>query len=156
MAKLQSISLAGSNTPASLSSLQITQQSFNLGVTEDGVYGVQFTCTDDGRGTGAQFVPLDRLEDFCDVLEGFADPDSLTGKQASTDPVSVMRDTMALVTDDKGVGDGRVSFRTQLGQGQKPTRLNQSEIPAVVAYLRSQIAPSLATVEQVKAKAKKG
>lgn len=156
MAKLTGISLGGVSSVSAKSSLQLTQESFILGANQDGIYGVQFTCTDDGRGTGGQFVPLDRLEDFCNSLEKYADPESLKGKSAATDAVTVMEATMAYVDEDVAPGQNiRVAFRTQLGQGQKPTRVNQTEIPAIVEYLRGQIAPSQAAVAKVVAAKKK-
>jgi len=157
MAKLVSIS-TGSSSPSHRSSLDIVQESYGLGFNPDtNQYGFQFTGTDDGRGTGGQFIPLDDAEAFCDMLEGFAEPDSLNRGAASTNPVEVARATMELVEEKEGTpanAPARVAFRTQLGQGQKPTRIVQAEIPAVVAFLRSQIEPSRATVAKVVANKK--
>lgn len=157
MAKLTGISLGGSSVVAHRSATEIAASSFQLGTNDAGVIGVQFTTTDDGRGTGGQFIPLDDLDNFCDVLEGFADPASLTGKVAASNPVEIMRATMAYVDEEIGPNDPvRVSFRTAVGQGMKPTRLPQNEIPAVVEFLRSRIEPARAAVAlALAAKAKK-
>jgi len=159
MAKLVSIALAGSAAVSNRSSLDIVQESYGLGFNPDtNQYGFQFTGTDDGRGTGGQFIPLDDAEAFCDMLESFAEPDSLNRAGGPTNPVEIARATMELVEEKEGTpanAPARVAFRTQLGQGQKPTRIVQAEIPAVVAYLRSRIESSRATVAQVVAKGKK-
>lgn len=160
MAKLVSIAIAGALNPSARSSLDIVQESYNLGFNPDTAqYGFQFTGTDDGRGTGSQFIPLDDAEAFCDMLEGFAEPESLNRGAASTNPVEVARATMELVEEKEGTpatAPARVAFRTQLGQGQKPTRIVQQEIPAIVQYLRGRIESSRATVAQVVAKKGKG
>lgn len=157
MAKLQSISLGVVGAAHARSSLDIVTESYGLARTEGSnpVYGFSFTGTDDGRGTGGQFIPLDDAEAFCDMLEGFAEPESLNRAGASTNPVEIARATMELVEEKEGTpatAPARVAFRTQLGQGQKPTRIVQSEIPAVVAYLRSRIASSRAVVAGILAK----
>jgi hypothetical protein len=157
MAKLVSIALGNSAVAHQRSSLDIVQESFQLAKTDsqNPVFGFTFTGTDDGRGTGSQFIPLDDAEAFCDMLEGYADPDSLNGVEASANPVEVARNTMELVQEKEGTpanAPARVAFRTARGQGMKPTRIVQSEIPAVVAYLRSRIASSRAVVAGILAK----
>jgi len=141
------------------SALQILQDSFVVGIEEGtNIPGVQFTTTDDGRGTGAQFVPLDRLADFCDTLAGFAEPGAISKRAQDTDPVAVMRDTMSFVEKDGEVGPNdpiMVAFRTRLGQGQKPTRLPVSEITAVADFLRSRIESSEVIVKNALAAAAK-
>lgn len=157
MAKLVAIGLGNlSNAGKPVrTSLSLVEESYGLALNnETGEYGFQFTATDDGRGTGSQFIPLDDAEDFCNMLESFEDISSLRERTVSGNPVEIARATMALVVDKDGNEDGRVSFRTANGQGMKPTRLNHAEIPAIVAHIRGRLESSRATVAQVVAKAK--
>ena len=160
MAKLVSLGLGATSGKITRSALTILADSFVVGIEEGtGIPGVQFTTTDDGRGTGAQFVPLDRLADFCDTLEGFAEPGAISKRAQDTDPVAVMRDTMSFVKGpDEEVTPGEpimVAFRTKLGQGQKPTRLPLDEIRDVADFLRSRIESSEVIVRNALAAAKK-
>lgn len=158
MAKITPLLVAAVGSRSVRSSLDITATSYRLGLdTATGEYGFTFTATDDGRGTGQQFIALDDAEDFCDMLDSFADIEVLRNRVVSGNPVEIARTTMALVLDKDGNEDGRVSFRTANGQGMKPTRLNHSEITAISAHIRGRLEASRATVAQVIAdkKAKK-
>lgn len=159
MAKLVSLGLGNTSGKITRTAMQILAESFVVGIEEGtNIPGVQFTTTDDGRGTGAQFVPLDRLADFCDTLEGFAEPGAISKAAADTDPVAVMRDTMSFVEKDGEVGPNdpiMVAFRTRLGQGQKPTRLPLDEIVSVASFLRERIESSELIVKNALAAAAK-
>lgn len=150
MAKFATLDLGNGSTAGKpvRSALTILAESFRVGIDESvtpNVPCVQFTTTDDGRGTGAQTIPLARLQDFCDEFERFAEPGALTAQAASGDAVEVMRDTMALVEKEGGHGPNDTiycAFRTARGQGMKPTRLPVNEIGSVAAFLRSRIESS--------------
>jgi hypothetical protein len=161
MAKLVSLDLGnGSNSAKPVrTALQIISESFVVGIdSETKVPCVQFTTTDDGRGTGAQTIPLDRLPEFIEVFRGFAEPGALSERAVASDPVEVMRDTMALVEKEGGHGPNDTifcSFRTARGQGMKPTRLPVDEIGAVADFLAARVESSNLIVANAIAAAKK-
>ncbi len=124
-----SFSLSGNAQGRKRSTLEIALDNLSL-VFPDGVACVTLHVTDDGKGTGAQKIPVDQMPEFLDAWEELSANGNV--KVASNLTAADRLRETAHITEA-----GELQIRVDGGKGSKPTRCSPADVAGVVSMLRN-------------------
>lgn len=105
--------------------------------------------TEQGRGKGVQWIPIEDVDAALDRLEYYAENgvDSVTANDEWLSPADSIDETITRVKREDGGYD--ISFRVRLGKGSKSCKVPESDFPEFVQSLRATQAQIPAAVEDV-------
>lgn len=119
------------STEADESPIAIIKRTMGVSMSDEGTPIVSFK-TNDGKGSGAQAMPISQFREYVEALSEVAANGIPDVEEEVLSAAESLRRTIAMK-------DGIVSFRVRSGKGAKPAKVPSSDLGDVVSLLASTI-----------------